>query len=859
MFKRTRQIFFLLLPAIFLFSSMTQAFHDHKHFLAPFAPKGTKPRYARDLPYQIQHLHLELTIEPQKKHIKGQVTLTMRPNARPLREFTLDAAELQIQGVFLNGKKTTWQGEGHKLHIQTGAPIAPTQTFQVRIAYQATPRVGLHFILPDKDYPNKPVTVFSQGESENNRFWYPSFDTTNMRFTSETHFTVPSGFQVVTNGRLISKTPNKTWVTYHHKMEQTHVNYLLSVVVGKFATYTQTWDGITIRSLVPPADIEKAKRSFQYTPDMMKFFSEKIGFRYPYAKYDQVTVHDFIAGGMENISATTLAHRTLHDARAHLDRRSDDLVAHELAHQWFGDLLTCKDWSHIWLNESFASYFNQLFTEHKFGQDDFDSQRYRSRDYYMHHSTYKRAIVTKRYFHPGDVFDSHSYPKGAAVLHMIRRRLGDELWWKAINHYVKTHAFGLVETVDLRRSLEAVSGLNWEPFFDQWIYRAGHPSLDVSWKYDAKNKLVTATIQQKTKQPYHLETTLTISEDAKVRRTIAISIHKKREVFSFPATKRPKMLEFDAAYDLLAEIRPKKSWQEWLFQLQHGSSFSSRLRAAKALRKFPNQPSIPKALLNVLRDETLHWYLRETAVGSLAHLRKDENCRALRDALTVKEARIRAAIARSLGQCGSIHPLPQLTQLLRKDISYAVRIAATSAIAKLRFKASFPLLEEAYKQKLDNGSIRTAALQGMISLEDPGAITYLRKAIKRGQPRFVRLNAISGFARIAKLLRQSPQIGDLNALLPHLQDPDSFVRNTTVYSLGILGDTRAIPHLRRYAEQAPTPNRTRDAQRAIETITKQDALKRRLQSLGTSLESIRKEQRKLLQRLEKMERIRRHK
>ncbi len=851
----------LFLPALLLASQANADHTQHKvkhAHLAPFAPKGTPPRYARDLPYLIQHLRLDLTIHPHTQRIQGEAQLRMSANARPLSEISLDAAELQIQQIWVNQRIVRWVGQDHKLHIQLGAIVGPKQPFFVRITYHATPRTGLHFIRADKDYPNKPMVVFSQGESQYNRFWYPSFDTTNMRFTSETRFTVPKGFDVITNGRLISRTTQGEWTTVHHLMEQTHVNYLLSVVIGKFAVYAQSWDGIPIRSFVHPNDIQKAPLSFQNTPDMMKFFSEKLAFRYPYAKYDQVTVPDFMAGGMENISATTLTDGILHDERAHLDRRSDDLVAHELAHQWFGDLLTCKDWSHIWLNESFATYFNHLYTEHKFGRDDFDAQRLFSRERYLHHSPYQRPIVTRRYFHPSDVFDGHSYPKGAAVLHMIRRRLGETLWWKAIQHYVKRHAFGLVETDDLRRALEDISGDNWEPFFDQWIYRAGHPVLDFSWKYDAKNKIVIATIQQKTKQPYTLETALTIFDAAQTRRILPISLHKSNETITFPAHQRPQLIEFDASSDLLAVITAQKSWQESLFQLQHGSSLLSRLRAARSLRKHPNQETVRTALKQTLLQENLHWSLRNEAAHTLAHLRQEADCIVLQTALHVKEARTRAAIAHALGRCKQIadSSFPLLANLLRNDLGYSVRSAATASIAALRHASTWKLLLEAYAQTLDNGSIRIAALQGMIALEDPRALPILQRSLQRGQPRFVRLTALTGFAKLAKFFRQTPQAADLDTLLPHLQDPDSFVRNTTVYALGILADTRAIPHLRRFAEHAPTANRSRDAQRAIEAITQQDALKQRLQSLGSSLEAIRKEQRKLIQRLKKMEGIR---
>lgn len=827
---------------------------DEHRTRGPFAPKGTSPKYARDLPYLIQHLRLELKVLPQKRTIEGQVLLTMTAQARPLDHVVLDAAELQIKEVWVNQTKARWEGIGHKLHVETGKPMLPKQPFVVRVVYSATPRTGLYFVLPDKHYPKRPVMVFSQGESEENRFWFPSYDYPNMRFTSETVFTVPKPLMVVTNGSLISQKEVGDFVTYHHKMKHNHVNYLLAVAIGVFKVYQQNWNGITIRSLVPPEDFEKAHRSFENTADMMKFFSEKIGYVYPYGKYDQVTVHNFVAGGMENVTVTILTHQTLRDARAQLDERSDGLVAHELAHQWFGDILTCKDWSHIWLNESFATYFDKLYVEHKWGRDEFDHERRQMVGWYWG-SSYQRAIVTNRYASPGDVFDSHAYPKGAAVLHMIRTRLGDTLWWEAIRYYVNKHAHSLVETIDFQRALETVSGLNWQPFFDQWVYRPGHPTVDFSWTYDREHKMVVVTLRQKQPHLYVFDTAIHVTHEILKRQIVTVHVNKKVQTITIPSNQRPKMVEFDPSGHILKRTDVKKSWQEWVFQLQHGSSVLSRSSAAQQLANIPNQPEVHQALVSVLMDDKLHFSLRSQVATSLGKLARTHDCMALMKAIAIKESKVRQVVTAQLGQCSQVQPVPVLIQRMRQDQSYYVRASAVDAIARLRQPNAFDLMVEAFAQTGNQGQVRIAALSGMMELEDVRVLPYLKQSMQRGQERRVRLFALPSYAKMVHFFRKKKQQEEMFKLLAFLRDDDPFVRSSAVSALGILGDERAISHLQRHANQDPHRGTAKHVKQAIRMIHAQETLQERLRNMGHNLESIRKEQRKLLEKFEKMERM----
>ena len=327
------------------------------------------------------------------------------------------------------------------------------------------------------------------------------------------------------------------------------------------------------------------------TPQMIRFFGEKIGQPYPYAKYAQVCVPDFLAGGMENITATTMTDSALGDEIAALEGDCDGLVAHELAHQWFGDLLTCKDWSHIWLNEGFASYFDALFAENDRGEDAFRLEMHGALEGYLGSDrSYRRPIVEARYESSEDMFDGVTYAKGACVLHALRGLLGDRAWWKGIRGYVAAHKFEVVETDDFRKAMEAASGKDLKWFFDQWVYKAGHPELKVRWHYEDADKTVRVQVQQTQKLDdqtplFRLPTTLEITEDAGKTRVVPIVIDGRSHEFVIPCATRPRMVQIDPEGWLIKELDFEKPAEENLFQLEHAACVLGRLDAAEALVK----------------------------------------------------------------------------------------------------------------------------------------------------------------------------------------------------------------------------------------------------------------------------------
>ncbi|HEY9874101.1 MAG TPA: M1 family metallopeptidase, partial [Candidatus Obscuribacterales bacterium] len=405
-----------------LFDSET---NGHKSFELP----GARPHYNPDRPGQVEHIFLDLVLDIPNQSFHGTCTITLNPVRSGIDLLTLDAVNLNIQSVQVEGTPQKFDYDGEQLHINLQTPTQMETPVKMAIAYSVDkPQRGLYFILPDKHYPNKPTQVWTQGEDEDSRFWFPCFDYPGQLATSEIRVRVPKPLIAISNGELIATQDAGEDNIYHWLQHQVHPTYLMTLAVGDFAEIKDEWNGKPVNYYVEKVREEDARRSMGKTPRMIEFFSQKFGYPYPFPKYAQVCVDDFIFGGMENTSATLLTDRCLLDERASLDNRmTESLVAHELAHQWFGDLVVIKHWSHAWIKEGMASYTEVMWTEEEYGKDDaayyilLEARSYLAED----SSRYRRPIVTHVYREAIELYDRHLYEKGACVYHMIRAELGE--------------------------------------------------------------------------------------------------------------------------------------------------------------------------------------------------------------------------------------------------------------------------------------------------------------------------------------------------------------------------------------------------------------------------------------------------
>ena len=439
----------------------------------PFLPPSAKYHYAPDRTCDLRHVCISVEVDWPKRSIKGTTINTMAPLRSGITEIVLHAGtNLQIQTVKVSGATTSFKRDGRRLLIPVGAK-SKGAPFDVTITYSAS-RLGdrpgamadngWHWIRASQADPYR-IGFWTQGWAEHNSEWAPTWDYSNDLATSETITTVPADWNVVGNGALVQTTlsSDKKRKTYHWRMTQPHATYLISLVGGPFDIQTATWSGIGLMYVVPRGMGYLIPSSFSDTPDMLDFFSKKLGVLYPWPKYAQNAMYDF-GGGMENVSSTTLGEGSLTEPRDGY-RKMASLNSHELAHQWFGDLVTCKDWGDVWLNESFATFMQGCYFEHSRGKTgyDWEIEDY-MQSYFREARRYKRPISTKLYPNADSMLDSHSYPKGAAVLHTLRRKLGEEAFWGGLKRYLTSWRHTPVESNQLRRSMTEATGIELEPF-----------------------------------------------------------------------------------------------------------------------------------------------------------------------------------------------------------------------------------------------------------------------------------------------------------------------------------------------------------------------------------------------------------
>jgi aminopeptidase N len=768
--------------------------------------------------YDLQHLRLDLAFDWDARTVAGTATNTLVPLLPGVDSLVLNAAGLEVRKVRVNGAERPF----------------------------SHPQTGLYFVGPDRAYPGKPRQIWSQGESDLNRFWFPSWDSPNDRATTEMVATVKRPLMVVSNGKLLEVTDQPDGRrTYHWRMDVPHSTYLVSVAICDFTKVSDTWRGIPVEYYVPPGtDEATARRSFGDTPKILEFFSQATGRPYPYAKYAQSAVIDYMWGGMENISATTQTARTLHDARAEADFPSEGLVAHETAHQWFGDLLTCEDWSNAWLNEGFADYFTALYMRHAHGEDAFALEMDGLKASYLREAErdYQRPIVTRHYADPIDMFDRHTYDKGALVLHMIHFLLGEEGWSKGVQAYVERFAGQTVTTPGLQDALEKATGVSLGAVFDQYVYGAGHPELKVKWDYQPDTRQVHLEIRQTQKSglfSFPLEVAL-VGERETVARRLPVAARDLQDLY-LPSGERPRTVVLDPGGWVLKTVDLTKPVSEWVVQLTASQALPAKLEAIRALGDLGGEEAVA-ALGRALREEPFYGTRREAA-RALGKIAKEPALEALRAGLSDKDSRVRSSVIESLGSFPEHAELiPLLRHALETDDSYAARGEAASALGsfeKHRDQAE-PILIAALDQESFHQLVRGNAIKALAELDPGRAWEPARKMAKYGAPVDGRSDALEALVTIGKHDRHRRE--EVRKLLEgYLDDPSYTLRETAYRRLGELGDPAAIPAIEHRARLEADGRQQRNGEKAVQRILTSQSKDREDQALRDRVEQLERE------------------
>ncbi len=721
--------------------------------------------YVRSRDVDIKHLAIDVRFDWDKEQVLGTTTVNFTP-FKNLNRFYLDAAQMTIKSVALTtGAPLKFNYDEKKndnnLEIMLDRQYKRGEDVSVKIEY-ATNYVnkadaetaigsfgrGVRFIKPTAENPNKPRQIWSQGETEFNRYWFPSYDSPNDFRTTELTATVEKPFTVVSNGKLLNVKDNgDNTRTFYWKMDTPYANYLTSIVVGEYAEVKQEYAGIPIINYGYPDESKEVAATVKRLPDMIGFFSEKTGVKYPYPKYSQAMVEDF-GGGMENISATTQIEEMIHDEREMLDEDSDSLQSHELAHQWFGDYVTTRDWSDIWLNESFATYFQAMWDEQSKGKDFFlyNDVRANQQEYLnTWNAGNRRPIITKYYANKDAMFDSYAYPRGGAVLHMLRKHLGDENWWKAINHYLVSNANQPVSTEDFRIAVEESTGESMDWFFDQWLYKMGHPIFEVSQNYDAASKRLRLNVKQTQKtdpnnefpQVQYFQTFVDIEigtpSGARVER---VWIKPQAENnYTFSVDTKPNLVNFDYEGTLIKELKFTKSVDELIFQMTNDKDVIGKRWAMSELSRIAKTNSaerekIMSALRNAGANDSF-WKLRRAANSEIAAIvfpndattavkPDDATVQAFIKAVKDPNSLTRADAVEFLGATGD----PKYADLYLSalgDQSYTVIDKAAVALAKTKSPKAFDALVKLTNTKSWRERVKIAGLRGLLVLGDKRA------------------------------------------------------------------------------------------------------------------------------------------
>ncbi|HLF75969.1 MAG TPA: M1 family aminopeptidase, partial [Dehalococcoidia bacterium] len=589
---------------------------------------------------------------------------------------------------------------------------------------------------------------------------------------------------------------------------------------------------------------------------MMRFFSEKTGVRYPYAKYSQVFVQDFIFGGMENVSATTLTDSSLYDERARLDADADALIAHEIAHQWFGDLLTCRDWSHGWLNEGFATFMELAYAEHNKGRDEFLYALRMEMDGYLTESgQYKRPIVTNVYNAPMDLFDRHLYEKGGIALNMLRVILGERLFWKAIRRYAISRRSSNVVTTDLQRAIEEATGRNLDWFFDQWVYGAGHPDMKGDFSWDEGTKTAKLSLKQsqtgdKVPEVFRLPMRIDFKMEDGSWVESKVDMTDKEQTFYFPLASKPKMVRIDGEVLKALDLNcPDDMLRE---QLKGDENVLGRIDAARALGKKGDKDAI--AALGKAAREDIFWGVQAEAAKALGTTRSNAALEELLASASVSHPKARRAVMSALGEFRDERAATALERVINTgDPSYYVEAAATAAIGKTRSAKALAALEASLAKDSMNDVIRANVFSGLSELKDERGIPLAIEWSRYGKPQSVRGSAVAALGKLGEIVPEHRKTDIIDHLVPMLEDPWFRAQASAISALQALKATSALPHLERTAQRALDGRVVRSARLAAQAIRSSADKGDEVKKLREEVDKLTDENRTLRDRLDKIE------
>lgn len=656
------------------------------------------------------HTKLDVRFDYDKAYLYGKAWITLKPHFYNTDSLTLDAKGMEIKEVALmkgaNRSALKYNYDGWFLRVKLDRSYKGGENYTIYIDYVSKPNEvkvkgsaaindakGLYFINPKGLEKDKPVQIWTQGETEATSVWCPTIDRPNQKTTQEMYMTVPAKYVTLSNGLLMSQKKNADGTrTDYWKMDLPHAPYLFFMGVGDYKIIKDTYKGKEVSYYVEPDQAPYARGVFGLTPEMMKFFSEKLGVEYPWQKYAQIVGRDYVSGAMENTTATLHQENAYQNARELVDGIGwEGTIAHELFHHWFGDLVTAESWSHITVNESMADYSQTLWMEYKYGKDAGDAENLQGLQAYLSNpAESKKDLVRFHYASQEDVFDLVSYQKGGRVHHMLRNYVGDDAYFKSLNNYLTSNRFKAGEAGQMRLSFEEVTGKDMNWFWNQWFYGNGHPIVKIDYNYDAPGKVMVIIEQtQKTDKVFRLPVAIDVyNGSAKTRHNVWVQ--NRIDTFSFNYSQKPDLVNVDADKVMLWQKTDNKTAENFIHQLRHAPLYLDRKEAID----FLGRKALPE-LSEGLKDK--YAALRRSTINKLGTSKFKEDAKVVeaieKIATTESDRRTKAAAISFLAKKVDAKYKPMFDKNIN-DSSYSVAGAALEGLKSLEPARSYELAKK---------------------------------------------------------------------------------------------------------------------------------------------------------------------
>jgi len=863
-------------------SSLKAAAADRK----PFALPGTKKRYAPDMTVQVHHVKLELVVDPVGKSLGGTCSHTIEPIDKPITKVAFESTDLEIKSVTsgTDGSTLAFEITDGGFVVDLGKSLTKGEKALVVVEYRTlSPKLGVYFTGPNSSYSKKPYQVWTQSQDDDAHHWFPvvEADHPNHRMTSEVIATVPKGFTALSNGSLIDEQVNLAkpeenlaeTKTFHWMHNQPHVTYLMALVVGEFVKIEEKYGDLPVQAYVHPSLEERAREYFKGTADLVKLYSKLYRTEYPWkGKYAQVFVQDFIFGGMENTTITVMTDRILADAFTRDEARISEvrLNAHELNHHWNGDLVTCRDWSHAWLNEGGATYGEVEAVENIWGVKERDYYAHGlAKTYFAEDRRYRRPIVCNTFREPIDLFDRHLYQKGGMVRHMLRYILGDEGYYASIARYYADNAYKPVETIDLIKAIETTTGKNMRQFFDQWVFGAGYPEYKVGYSWDDKQKMATVKVSQNQKIEgdtglFSMPIEMSFDFADGSQKLVTVTVDDKEHSFSFHLDQKPKMFRFDPSNWVLKTLELDVPKGMLMHQVANDSTVMGRIYAAKALATKAGAGDDVVKVLEDAANSDFHWGVSVEAVNLLGTQGSPAAKKALKRLVSVGNAKVRRSVVNALGSFEGKKVAKLLADILTsgKEQSQFVLADAATALGRTKWKGALAVLKTASNMDSWNEIVRVGALNGLAALGLEAGADVAADLASAGKPWHSRPAAIACLGTIASTSKSGDALKALHKLAESEEGSQFTLRMSIVGALGTAKKAESLSVLDKLAKSSFDGRIKRQISETSDSIKEhhksgkakaaadkvdQKQLAERVEKLSTELTGVAKELKKLRQ------------